>query len=201
MTKIRAFVAVNLNVAATRAVADLAEAVKQETRALALRVAWVPPPNLHVTLKFLGWTSDEAIEGIRDRLTLEMADRSPFEVRARGLGAFPDARHPRVIWVGLEDAGGQLGGLAQLVEQALSDLGFIKDERPWRAHMTIGRVKDGRASLEETIAKHADRDLGLSTIRELLVYESKLRAQGAEYLVRARVPLAAQKKEEAQDAR
>src|SRR5947209_4701889 len=112
MNKIRAFLAVNLSVAATRAVAELEEAVRHDCAGLDLRVAWVPPPNLHLTLKFLGWTREEALEAVRDRLAQELAARMPFDVHAFGLGAFPTATRPRVIWVGLDDPSGALVELA-----------------------------------------------------------------------------------------
>src|SRR5690242_9101755 len=167
--KIRAFIAVNLSVAGTRAVAELEDAVRQECQGLDLRVAWVPAPNLHVTLKFLGWTREEALEAVRDRLAQELSRRVPIDVRGHGLGAFPTVTRPRVIWVGLDDPNGALGELAASVDQVVSELGFIKEERPFKAHMTIGRVKEGKGSLEDVIARHADRDLGVSTIREVVL--------------------------------
>ena len=191
MKKLRAFLAVNLSVPATRAVADLGEAVRRELgeNAQAMRVAWVPAANLHVTLKFLGWTSEEALEAVADRLRRELLRRPAVEVRARGLGVFPTATSPRVIWCGLEDLASGLGNLARDVDKWMSELGFIKEERPFRAHLTLGRVKEGRASMEELIGKYAEKDCGTSVIREVVVYESRLRAQGAEYVARARVPL------------
>src|SRR5262249_34021672 len=139
-----------------------------------LRIAWVPAANLHVTLKFLGWTREEALEAIRDRVAKEASNFAPFEVRAKGLGAFPTATSPRVVWVGLDDGGGVLARLASGCEQWMSDLGFIKEERPFRPHVTIGRVKEGRGSLADLIAKYADRDCGTSQIREVVLYQSKL---------------------------
>jgi 2'-5' RNA ligase len=195
--KIRTFLAVNLSVAATRAMAELEEAVRKEVPS-DLRIAWVPAANLHVTLKFLGWTREEALPAIADRVAKELSSYQPFEVRAKGLGAFPTPSSPRVVWIGLEDASGTLARLAACCEQGMSDLGFTKEERAFKPHITIGRVKEGRGSLADVITKYADRDCGTSQIREVVLYQSKLRAQGAEYLARARVALG---KEEARDGK
>jgi 2'-5' RNA ligase len=187
--KQKIFIALNLGIAPTRAVAEVVEAVRREVAPLGWRVAWVPAANLHVTVKYLGWTRPETVEAIADRLRKLVGGRAPVELRARGLGAFPGPSSPRVIWVGLDGDLAALERLAADVDAAMSELGFTKEERAFRAHVTIGRVKEGKGSLTEIIAKYADRDCGTSTIRELVVYESKVRAQGAEYLARARVPL------------
>jgi 2'-5' RNA ligase len=187
--KIRLFIAVNLSVPVVRAVAELAEAVRRDVDETGLRVAWVPTANLHITLKFLGWSNEEAIEAIADRLRRELAARGAPSLRAHGVGAFPGPKSPRVIWVGVDDAGGALSALARDVDEWMSDLGFIKEERAFRPHLTIGRVKEGNGSVQEILDKYGDRDCGVSAVREVVVYESKLRARGAEYVARARVAL------------
>src|SRR5262249_49463421 len=131
------------------------------------------------------------VAAVEDRMARVVAGSATIEVRAGGVGAFPTARSPRVLWIGVEDASGRLARLAGGADQALSELGFIKEERPVRSHLTIGRVKEGRASLEDVIQNYAGRDCGASTIREVVLYESRLRAKGAEYVARARVPFAA----------
>jgi 2'-5' RNA ligase len=93
-----------------------------------------------------------------------------------------------VIWVGLEDPSGGLARLAKDVDEWVSDLGFIKEERAFRAHVTIGRVKEGQASLEDLIERYRDRECGSSTIREVVVYESRPKGGGVEYVARLRRP-------------
>ena len=197
--KVRAFLAVNFSVATTRAIAELEDAVRKDTPP-DLRIAWVPAANLHVTLKFLGWAREEALEAIRDRVAKEVMSYTGFDVRAKGLGAFPTPTSPRVVWVGLDDSSGLLATLAAGCEQWMSDLGFTKEERPYRPHVTIGRVKEGKGSLADLIGKYGDRDCGTSPVREVVLYQSKLRAQGAEYIARARIPLGG-RKEEARDGK
>src|SRR5262249_54292443 len=121
--KIRAFLAGNFSGGTTRAVAGLEEAARKEGPP-DLRLAGGPAANLHVTLKFLGWTREEALEAIRDRVAKEVSGYGPFEVRAKGLGAFPTPTSPRVVWIGLDDSSGLLGKLAAGCEQWMSDLGF-----------------------------------------------------------------------------
>jgi 2'-5' RNA ligase len=187
--KVRAFVAVNLGIPVTREVAELAGRVRQDLREVDMKIAWVPPPNLHVTLKFLGYVDEEAMELMAGRLGLELGKLQRFDVAAQGVGAFPSATRPRVLWVGLNDASGRLVKLAGVVDEVMSDLGFKKETRAFHPHITIGRVKDGDGSIEAVVAKHAAAECGTSNIREVVLYESKLRAQGAEYLAHARIPL------------
>ena len=187
VAKIRAFLAVNLSVPVTRAIAELQGALRQGIPR-ELRVAWVPPANLHLTIKFLGPTEPEAAAAIADTLATALEKTPPCEVRARGAGAFPDPRRPRVLWVGLEDPSGGLAGVHRVVEDRMADLGFAREERPFSPHLTLGRVKDGHADVTALLATTAERQLGTSIVREIVLYESRLRAQGAEYVALRRVP-------------
>jgi 2'-5' RNA ligase len=187
---IRAFVAVNLSVPTLRAVAELQTALRAPL-AKELRVAWVPPANLHLTLKFLGDIQQESAAAIGAALERGLGERAPFEVRAGGVGAFPDEARPRVLWVGLTDEGGALARLAADVETWLEALGFPREARPFRPHLTIGRVKDGHTSVAAAFAPHRETSFGTSSIREVVLYESRLRARGAEYVALRRVPIGA----------
>ena len=141
MPRIRAFIAVNLSLPTIRAVGDFQKSLRQSLGQGA-PITWVPTANLHLTLKFLGDIEAETAEAIGDVLGRRVANRSPFEVRARGAGAFPDPQRPRVLWVGLEDNAGALVTLAADVERWMEDLGHPREVRPFTPHLTLGRVKD-----------------------------------------------------------
>src|SRR4029453_18972657 len=96
--KVRLFWAVNLSVTVTRKIAEAQGRMRNATRGLPIRVLWAPAANLPVTLKFLGWTRGEAIEGIRDAVEELVRGRKGFEVVARGVGAFPRESDARVLW-------------------------------------------------------------------------------------------------------
>lgn len=183
--RIRTFIAVSFSVAVTRRIADEVEKRRAEIDR-AWRVAWVAPASYHLTLRFLGGIEEALLEGIAGRLARIRC--APFEMRARGLGAFPSPERPSVLWVGVS-GGDALVALQREVEQAVVGLGLPREERPFRPHLTVGRVKEPRGGDAQPALWTGDVDCGASTVTELIVYESKTLAQGAEHIARARVPL------------
>jgi 2'-5' RNA ligase len=186
--KKRLFLAANLSVAVTRKIAEAAARMRQTAERRGLKVGWVAPANLHVTLKFLGWTAAEAPAAIEDRMAAALAGRKPFEVSARGAGAFPTEAQARVLWVGLSDPGGGMAQLAAVAEAEMEKLGYARESRPFAAHVTIGRVKEGKGA-EEVLAPFRQTDFGSSSINEVILYESQMRSTGSEYTALARMAL------------
>jgi 2'-5' RNA ligase len=175
MNRIRCFLAVTFPVAVTRKIAEEIERQRKSVAA-GVRVAWVPPANLHVTLRFLGSIDEDLIDGIVVRLKKVAERNPPFEARAQGLGSFP-----HVLWVGVEGEG--LAKLGREVEAAMVGLGFAPEERPFHPHITVGRVKEGSVHWKEPM------EFGAATLSEIVVYESRTHKAGAEYIARARVAL------------
>lgn len=186
--KKRLFLAVTMNVATTRRIADAISRMRATADKRGLRVAWVPSANLHVTLKFLGWTAAEVADAVRDRLIAVAARHRAFDVTARGVGAFPTEAHARILWAGVQDPSGELATIAAEVDGEMAALGYVKESRPFTAHVTIGRVKDGKGA-EEVLAPHHATDFGVSSIRELILYESVTKSNGSEYTALGRAPL------------
>jgi 2'-5' RNA ligase len=182
----RIFLAVNFSVAVTRKIAEEVERHKQAIADARLRVAWVPAANMHLTLRFLGSIGEELVEGVTGACKRVAPRHQPVEAKAVGLGAFPSLNRPRVLWVGVE-APEALSALQRDVEAAMVDLGFEKEERAYHPHLTVGRVKEGHASVAELWK--SDVVCGSSPLSEIVVYESRTRSAGAEYVARARVPL------------
>jgi 2'-5' RNA ligase len=184
--RIRCFVALNPSVAVARRVA---EEVERQKAAIGegVRVAWVPAANYHLTLRFLGTIEEELLEALVVRLRRVAARHASPEIKAGGFGAFPapeTGKKPNVLWVGF-DGGKALSELQRDVEAAMVELGFAKEERPFHPHLTVGRVKESHGS----IAWSSVADLGLSHPPDIVVYESKTKQSGSEYLVRARIAL------------
>jgi 2'-5' RNA ligase len=182
---IRAFAALNLSIPVTRRIAEQVERRHAPLEAAGIKVAWVPPANYHLTLKFLGSVPEESLEAAADLLRRRLQGEPPFEARARRLGAFPSEREPRVLWVGVE-AGEPLERVQRAVEAALMELGFDKEERAFHPHVTVGRVKIGGPLGE---LWRSEDDFGASRLTEVVLYESRTLRAGAEYVARQRVPL------------
>lgn len=175
---LRAFVAIRMNEQVEDAVAATSDALKRPRDG----IRWVPRANLHITLKFLG----PAVDPLRlERLTAGLHEvamkTAPFEIAARGLGAFPDLAHPRAIFVGLHSV--ELGALAARVEAASIEYGFDHENRRWNGHLTIGRVRDSHliARTRQTLDAAKDRDFGISKIESITLYRSHLSPEGASY--------------------
>src|SRR3990167_8149754 len=158
MEKIRSFVAILLSDETRQAAASLIDSLRPVGR----RVSWVKAENLHLTLKFLGDQSPEDLRRVIEGLTEATAASAPFELLLSGLGAFPDLRRPRVIWVGASDGTREAIALARRVEESLRRRGLPKEEHPFSPHLTIGRVKDPRGlhALSSAIADERARVMG-----------------------------------------
>jgi len=188
MNRFRCFLGLNFSVGVTR---KIAEEIERQRKLLAerspgLKAAWVSPANLHVTLRFLGSIDEDLVDGLTVRLKRVAARHPPFEARARGLGAFPDAERPRVLWVGVEGDG--VVKLQKDVEATVIELGFPKEERAFHPHVTVARVKEA-APLGDWSSLSEALEFGASTINEIVVYESRTKKAGVEYAARARVAL------------
>ncbi len=186
--KKRLFLAVNLSMATTRKIAEAQARMRVAAEKKGLRVGWVPPANLHVTLKFLGWAAGEVVPAVRDRVADAIAGLRGFDVIARGAGAFPTVAAARVLWIGLHDGTGWLGEIAGKLEDAMAGLGFAREARAFSAHVTLGRVKEGKGA-EEVLAPFRTMDFGGSLVRDVVLYESLMRSTGSEYTALARIPL------------
>lgn len=188
MSTIRAFVALNIPVNTVRRVTDLQSDLKARARKAKIRVGWVPPPNMHVTLKFLGNIPGESAYIISDRFREHLAERPAFNLQLKGLGAFPNRDKPRVLWVGTHCDDDELIKLAADVEDWLSELGFPREQRPYHPHLTLGRVKTPKPSLD-LLEGLEEREIGRCLAHEVVLYESEISRRGAEYTALAKIPL------------
>ncbi len=184
-TRIRSFIAVDLDAPVQRAVREL----QGELARINADVRWVRPEGLHVTLKFLGSVEAARLERVHATLAAAMAGQPALHAKVRGLGAFPSWRRPRVVWVGLRGDG--MVELAARVEDALAPLGFEREQRAFTPHLTLGRVNSPRGwpRLEEVCKTHLDDDFGESDIDAVSIYRSMLQRGGAVYTLLWTIPL------------
>jgi 2'-5' RNA ligase len=191
---IRAFVAVALDDGLRAAIA----ATIERLRPLGSSVAWVPARNLHVTLQFLGDQSEERLAEAEAALADAAAGSAPVDVTFHGIGAFPGLERPRILWVGLAQGALEARRLQARVAAALAARGFMKEERPWHPHLTIGRVPDERRwrreagpALRSALAQTATTTFGTQRVAEVALMRSDLSPAGARYTVRRAVSLGA----------
>ncbi len=120
--------------------------VQDQMRSFDADVRWTAIPSIHLTLKFLGEIDPASLPQLVAALR-QGASLTGFPVTIRGLGAFPDLRNPRVIWCGIEGATDRLAMLQAAIETSCEALGFKREERPFRPHLTLGRVQ-GKKKLQ-----------------------------------------------------
>ncbi len=142
------------------------------------RIRWSRPENVHLTLKFLGNVDEESLDDLRTALENACADHAPFEARLAGLGAFPSARHARILWAGVGEGSERLRSLATDVAAALSSSGFERETRPYEPHLTLGRARGRPVSLN--LPEEAGGGLPFE-VRRIELTESKLTDKGPIY--------------------
>ena len=139
---LRAFISIDLPSDARIALAEIQTELSRRATATGLgrAVRWTRPESIHLTLKFLGDTPADLVPRLGDRLRGGLARACVLSLRLSTLGVFPNARAPRVIWVGLAGDLASLDQLQRSVEDAVSPLGFPAERRPFSPHLTLGRV-------------------------------------------------------------
>ncbi len=173
----RLFVALEI----PRAVRDNLATLIKDLRAADPKVRWVRPENIHVTLKFIGEVPPEKVAFIRGGLSGVDSERE-VELKFYGLGFFPHAKRPSVLWAGI-DASPNLQSLAGDIDGSLEKLGFPREHRPFVPHLTIARFQPPHIHerLKSAIAQSSGREFGSLRTDEFHLIESKLKPSGAEY--------------------
>lgn len=175
----RAFVAIELDTPLREAIGDLQARLRPRLGGIRL----VRPEGIHLTLRFLGDTSPAQVETLRPRLAAASAECPPAAARVVGLGTFPERGRPRVLWLELEVPPPVLD-LQRACERAARTAGFEREERPFRAHLTLGRWRE-RAPIPDL----PPADLGATRLDTLVLFRSDLRPGGAVYTPLARFRL------------
>lgn len=182
---IRTFIALRLSDALEEGILDLAE----ELRGRGVRASWARRGTLHLTLRFLGDIEESRAATVEEAIRSAAAGFAPFRLRSHSVGAFPSARKPRVLWVGIEPER-RLFDLQAAVERAVGGLGFPRERRPFRAHVTLGRIRDPRSAgdLSALLERLAPPEESFE-VDGILFMKSTLDPRGAIHEVLAKVPL------------
>jgi len=162
-------------------------------RSVAPAVGWIRAENLHMTLKFLGHIPSETLARVEAGLAEAVADQGPLTVAFVGLGAFPSAERPRVIWAGVAEGSDALVTLQSRVEAALAEKEIPREERPFHPHLTLARVREPRQARPLLSALMAREKVlfGHQAVSAIHLMSSDLHPQGARYTPLKAFPLAA----------
>jgi len=153
-------------------------------------VRWESPDKFHITIKFLGEVDDRRLPEIIALVGSVVQSHTCFNVVYAGLGAFPDTRHPKVVWIGCENPDGTLIRLKDDLDRELATKGFEIERRAFHPHLTLGRVKgpEGMSHLTPMIENLTFEPQSIQ-INEIVVMKSRLQPQGSVYRVMKNIQL------------
>ena len=159
--------------------------IQDELAGHSLPFRWVDPSLTHITLKFLGDTNPRRIRDLAGKLDWAAGRTEALQLTTSGVGAFPNSRRPRVAWLGLEGDTVELEALADDVDEVAAELGYDRESRRFRPHVTVGRLRRGYDPPEDF--ELAARELVLPeqrlTIDRIQLFRSVLLPNGPEYAV------------------
>jgi 2'-5' RNA ligase len=175
----RLFIGARVSTQTANALAACAEMLQRRSREAGVDMKWVAPTNYHVTLKFLGWTRDEAVPALVDAVGEALVGVQPFKLRAARLGAFPSLQKASVVWAGVDDAAG-IGEVAQRVEAACVRLGWPAEKRAFHAHVTLARLRETRA-ISDLVLPLSEQTFSDFRVDGVTMFESVMKPSGYVY--------------------
>ena len=166
MDSLRAFIAIEIPAGIKKALALQTASLQAEA---GRAVRWVATENIHLTLKFLGELSPTNVGLLSQAIQFECNQQAPFEISVSGLGSFPN-----------------LHRLQHRIELAAAGLGYSVEDKPFSAHLTIGRVREGVApdemkSLQAALSGAQAGEFGRFTARTVTLFKSELQPAGPLY--------------------
>ncbi|HEX2979649.1 MAG TPA: RNA 2',3'-cyclic phosphodiesterase [Anaerolineaceae bacterium] len=191
MPVIRAFIAIDLPTEIQQSLERISTQLQQQCTTTTIR--WVPPKNIHLTLKFLGEVSSTNLEMLNKIVQAEAVHHRCFELSIGGLGAFPTLRRPRVIWVGVQ-APNNLLALQRSIEAETVRLGYLAEDRPFSAHLTLARISHNATPEEvrktgDALVTYKVGFLGTVHVERIRLFRSDLKPGGAIYTPLYSAPL------------
>jgi RNA 2',3'-cyclic 3'-phosphodiesterase len=186
----RLFVAVPLSEPARAAVSEVVERIRADEPE-GRGVRWVRLDGLHVTLRFLGPTAESRVDDAASAVASAADGFAPFVIRIAGADAFPPVGRPRTIWMDLDHGVEDLAALAGRLDDALAGVGWERERRPFRAHLTLARADGVRAGPATVAAlREAAAELAIeSPISRIVLFESVTGSGRARYIDRVTIPL------------
>ncbi|MDD2671376.1 MAG: RNA 2',3'-cyclic phosphodiesterase [Syntrophales bacterium] len=176
--KIRTFLAVDLPAGIKEGIDRIRERLKPQVKG----VRWTAPDGIHLTLHFFGSVTGPEIAKITEIAKKNVEGAAPFMLNVGSLGTFPGLRRPRVLWLGINGETETLCALREEIEKDLGGAGFPLENRAFRPHLTLGRIRDAASvrGLEEAVSA-GNHIAGSFTVNSISLFRSRLRPTGAVY--------------------
>jgi 2'-5' RNA ligase len=176
---IRSFLAIEL----PKPILKKIEEVQGDLRSAHADVRWVNPEKIHLTLKFFGNIEESRIDPIFKSIEEPIRNTLPFSLKVQGVGAFPNLKNPRVIWMGLVDGREILVSFQKQIETQFEEIGFQSEDRSFHPHLTFGRMKSsrGKEELVGRMERHKEEEFGDLQVEKVVLFKSDLRPTGPIY--------------------
>jgi RNA 2',3'-cyclic 3'-phosphodiesterase len=180
---VRLFVAVEIDERVAEQVMAVSDELRRriEARAPAARLTWVPRERLHLTLRFIGEVDESRAAQIAGALQPPL-EIEPFDMVIDGAGAFPPRGAPRVLWAGIVRGEPELIALERQVTARLLPCGVSPDDRPYRPHLTLARVREASGLRTTGLFQDLPGVTGASAVRTITLFQSRLSPKGPTYL-------------------
>ena len=177
---IRAFLAVDPPEEIFREIIGIQERLKKTIKG---DIRWVRPEGIHLTLKFFGYVYQSDVANISLVVKNNVAYMKTLMLNVRNVGAFPTTTRPRVLWLGIDGDTDPLISLQAEMDTGFQEYGFKKEDRPFRPHLTLARVKEpkGLIGLAEAVKENGDYVAGSFSVSGLTLFKSDLKPTGAIY--------------------
>jgi len=187
MATVRTFIAIVLDNSLHPTMSRIIEKLSSSNA----KVKWVEPENVHLTLKFLGNVEEERLPEVFEACERAVKDMRAIDLEMKALGCFPDVKSPRIVWLGIERGAEGVRKLQERVESELRAVGFPKEEKTFKAHLTIGRVKgkQGLSRLCRLLEEEKNFFVGSMRCEKISVMKSKTLPAGPVYSELKAIPL------------
>ena len=179
MNNIRAFIAFKLPDRISESIRE----IQKELKNRGIKIKWVKPENIHLTMKFLGDIACDRVDSIETAIKASAEGLHPISLFARSIGVFPDLNRPRVVWIGIDGEIAILKGFQEKLDANLVQIGFQAEKRSYKGHLTIGRVQKipDHEILKTAVRDFFDYETEPFQADEVILFQSDLKPEGAVY--------------------
>lgn len=183
--ELRCFIAVALPETVKDSLGDVLNILRKSPAS----VRWIPPENIHLTIKFLGQTDQSLITPMKESLNKKLLTYKPFYITITDVGCFPNERRPRLVWIGIKRSE-SLSNLQKEIDADLVKFGFSLEKREFSPHLTIGRVKAQHdlPGMLRMLKELRSSSFANMEVKSISLMQSILKPAGAQYFTLAEIP-------------